>query len=66
MLANSDIRLALLCAWNCTFGGIALLMGMVATLGLGMEMMGSSVKHAASTIGLSVCEMQIDAKQNAE
>ena len=58
MLAK-HIRSALVCAWNCAVGSLALLMGLAGTLGLFIENIGRTVKHAACLLGLTVCQFQI-------
>ena len=51
---------ALLCAWNSVFGGIALIMAVIATIGKGIEMTGTTIKLSATALGLGVCEYQMD------
>ena len=66
MSVRNDVRSALLCVWNCFFGGIALVMGLVATAGMGIEMVGITVKRAATVVGLTACEYQVDAEKHEE
>ena len=58
MLAK-HIRPALVCAWNCAVGSLALLMGLTGTLGLFIENTGRTLKHTACLVGLAVCHYQI-------
>ena len=58
MLAK-HVRPALVCVWNCAVGSLALLMGLAGTLGLFIENIGRTVKHAACLLGLAVCHYQI-------
>ena len=51
---------AMLCVWNCVFGGIALIMGILATIGFGIQIAGITVQSAATAVGMAVCEMQMD------
>jgi hypothetical protein len=62
MLANlkNDCRAALFCAWNCCFGGITLVMGLVATAGMAIELVGATIKRAATAVGFTVCDCQFD------